>query len=598
MPTRSSRSKSSSRGKPKKASRSKAKPKPKPKPKPPPKPIDLSGGGYVLDVPYEVRQVATHLGAKWDPARGMHVYAGTALPPLLEAFRPAPFSWAARLHEDATGGRAVDVPPAADIVLRDHQVEAVESITAVRKAGLPGFLLADEVGLGKTLATLGAIHEMPASKRDVLVLAPKSVMPGWRKSIEAMGTGGRRWTVLNYDSIKKLLTTPPSATTAKTKSTRNKRVAMNGKPIVDWNIVVLDEAHLLRNPTSQRSHAVRTLTRDAFTFFLSATAGQDPLELVYLARLLASVTGVPVQDLEEFQHWCTDIGISITRGDYGRLLWDNNPDDIALVNKLLFGQWKPGQPAAGLRRVPTDIAGWPEQQRIPHPLDLIGETRRLYDEAWTEFRAQMDLAQRGKDPTNGLAAQTRFRQKASLLRVPATADHVLTLLEAGRQVFVSCQWLESVDALAEMLGGKTAGGRKVRVATLHGGMSSAEREVNREAFQDGDANVIVSTVVEGINLQAGESGHDNNTPRATVLHDIRYSAIQCRQVEGRTHRDGQNAVAYWCYATDTVEEKIVLKAVERMETMGDLQGDDTSSVAELEELLISYATRDDAGLAA
>lgn len=560
-----------------------------------PKPIDPNGQHlHVLSVPYEARQAASFFGAKWDAARKAHVYVGDPLPPELARFKPAPLSWEARIEEDVNGGRARDIAPTEHITLRPHQAEAVTAIVAAHHAGLPGFLLADDVGLGKTFAACAAVHELPASRRNVLVVCPKSVIPAWRRSIMALGTGGRRWTVINHDGLKKLIDPPKSAATVKKTTTKNNHIADNGTPIVDWDVVIHDESHAYRNPTSMRSRIARNLSGfgtgttglkagKAFTIWASATAGQNPLELVYLAPLLTAVTGQDVADLEEFQVWCTDIGLSITKGDYGRWMWDRNPDDVELIRTLLFDRYTSLRPPAGIRRVPTDIAGWPEQQHIPHPLELDADERRLYDEAWTEFRRAMDLVQRGKDPNGGLAAQTRFRQKASLLRADGTVEQALTLLDSGRQVFISCQWLESLEEIAESLRGK-----RVKVAVIHGQMGEGEREQNRTAFQTGAATVIVSTVTTGINLQQGESG-GNDVPRATILHDVRWSAIETHQTMGRCHRDGQNAIAYLTYAVDTVEEKIIGRMVQRLGDMAAWQGDDDASIAEMEALLVKAA---------
>lgn len=570
-----------------------------------PKPIDPAGQYlHVLDVPFEARQVVTYFGAKWDAARKSFVYVGDPLPPELGRFKPAPLSWEARIEEDVNGGPRRDIAPTEDITLRPHQAEAVAAIGAVHDAGLPGFLLADDVGLGKTFEACAAVHELPAARRNILVVCPKSVIPAWRRSIMALGTGGRRWTVINHDGMKKLIAPPKSAANVKKTTTKNKHIADSGTPIVDWDVVIHDESHAYRNPTSMRSRIARNLSGfgtgttdtkqgNAFTIWASATAGQNPLELVYLAPLLTAVTGQSVADLEEFQVWCTDIGLSIIRGDYGKWVWDRNPNDVELIRTLLFDRYTSLRPPAGIRRVPTDIAGWPEQQHIPHPIELNGNDRRLYDEAWTEFRRAMDLVQRGKDPNGGLAAQTRFRQKASLLRAPSVADHVETLLDSGRQVYVSVQWLETLEELRTLLSRSGPGRRKIGVATIHGQMGTAEREANRMAFQTGEAQVILSTVVEGINCHASDVD-GNGVPRATVVADPRFSAIATHQVLGRCGRDGDAAPAYHVFAEDTVEEKIVNRMVQRLADMAAWQGDDDTFIAEMEAALLDGQAADKA----
>jgi hypothetical protein len=60
-----------------------------------------------------------------------------------------------------------------------------------------------------------------------------------------------------------------------------------------------------------------------------------------------------------------------------------------------------------------------------------------------------------------------------------------------------------------------------------------------------------------------------------IIHDIRYSALDQHQIEGRTHRDGQNAIAYYAFAEGTIEEQIVSRTIDRLADMATMLGDDT-----------------------
>jgi hypothetical protein len=77
-------------------------------------------------------------------------------------------------------------------------------------------------------------------------------------------------------------------------------------------------------------------------------------------------------------------------------------------------------------------------------------------------------------------------------------------------------------------------------------------------------------------------------PRVTVLHDVRYSALSCAQIEGRCHRDGQNAIAYYVYADRTVEENIIHKTIQRLTDMATMLGDDTEWVEGIYDTIREY----------
>ena len=97
----------------------------------------------------------------------------------------------------------------------------------------------------------------------------------------------------------------------------------------------------------------------------------------------------------------------------------------------------------------------------------------------------------------------------------------------------------------------------------------------RIAFQSGALDAVIFTVTESISLHRGElAGGDRE--RSLVVHDMRHSAIQLQQIEGRCHRDGQRAVIYYAFAEGTVEERIVATVLARMLAMDGMAGDDTA----------------------
>ena len=215
--------------------------------------------------------------------------------------------------------------------------------------------------------------------------------------------------------------------------------------------------------------------------------------------------------------------------------------------------------------------------RILTPIELDPEGRALYLSAWTEFRAAMDLSPSGRDPRSALAAALRLRQKSSLVRVAGTVGLVRELLENGHQVAVSVAFMETLAAVRESL--ESDG---VACAAIHGALPAGAREEERLRFQRGEAKVVLFTVEEGISLHQGEH---NDAPRSEVIHDLRWSAIQMAQIEGRCHRDGRLARAYWVYADDTVEERIAQVVARRIQSMKAMIGDDVETLRAIERLL-------------
>ena len=533
----------------------------------------MESKAFVLDVPFAARGVASAEGAKWDADRSVFVWRGASLPRSLRPFRPARYSWEAHVEREiAEGARPAPSKALGAIVPRAHQTEAVARIVRAHAAKRPGFLLADDVGLGKTITAWQAIRELPRVD-TVLVVCPLSVVAHWRKTIEAMGDGGIDVVLLNYERLGKLFAVKPEAR----KKIRSKKGLARVGTAPDFDVVVLDESHRCKNPTAARSKLAAKLVANAnFAVWLSATAGQNPLELSYLAPLLANVTGSRAADLKDFEAWCQQQGLGLSRGGFGKWEWRGDPADCEKMRALLFDAPRTG-PAAGLRRRPEDIAGWPEINRMLTPIELPPESRELYTQAWTTFREEMALAPRGKDPKSALAATLRLRQKSSLIRAAGTTELVQDLLANGQQVAVSVAFMETLAAIRDALRAE-----KVSVAEIHGGLTAAAREEQRMRFQRGEDRVVLFTVEEGISLHQGEHG---DAPRSEVIHDLRWSAIQMAQIEGRCHRDGRFAQVYWAYADDTIEERIARVVASRIQSMKEMIGDDASTLREIERLL-------------
>jgi superfamily II DNA or RNA helicase len=533
-----------------------------------------SGKVHVLDVPFAMRAVATAAGARWEAERSVFVWRGEVLPPALAPFVPATYTWEARVQRELAGAKKPGVPskPTGSIRLRPHQGDAVRVIVSAHAAGRPGFLLADDVGLGKTITTWQALCELP-NVRSVLIVCPLAVVAHWRRTIEAMGDAGKEIVLLNYDRLGKLFEVSAEAR----KKIRSKKGLARAGSAPEFDAIVWDESHRCKNPTAARSKLAAKLVASAgFCLWLSATAGQNPLELSYLAPLLASVTGSRAADLKDFEAWCQSQGLGLSRGAFGKWEWRGDAGDCAKVRGLLFDAPR-GKPAAGIRRRPEDIAGWPEINRILTPIELAGEARELYTQAWTTFRKEMALAPRGRDPKSALAATLRLRQKSSLIRVPGTLELVHDLLANGHQVAISVAFTETLAALRDSLAAD-----KIACAEIHGGLPAATREAERLRFQRGEAPVVLFTVEEGISLHQGEH---IDIPRSEVIHDLRWSAIQMAQIEGRCHRDGRFAQVYWAYADDTIEDRIARVVAGRIQSMKEMVGDDVATLREIERLL-------------
>lgn len=536
---------------------------------------------YVLDLPFEMRNLISHFGGSYHSEFKTYILKARELPDLLYPYRSQPYSYEAWIEKFLNAGVVRDeiyqlFATENIFIPRDYQKEAKVAITKAYKGDLGGFLLADEVGLGKTISA--GIFAQEKVFKTILIVTTLSAVAHWRKTFLKLFFPEHDIMIINYDRLQKLFKTTEGKTKAKTKKAKNKRVANSGiAPVFD--LVVFDESHKLRNNTAMRSKLALKISDNAnFTLYLSATAGQNPLELSYLAPLLAKITGQSVSSMDDFEVWCKSMDLGVKRAEFGKWVWDGSDQSIDKIHNLLFK----GSPPAALRRIPSDIAGYPEISRELMPFELNPEEWQQYNLAWQEFKRVIKEESSGKikkgDKENSLVARLRLRQKASFLKIPYTLETVESLLENGHQVAVSVAFKDTLRELETKLNKMG-----ITCSTIHGEHSPGEKEKQRVDFQTGVNKVVLFTVEEAISLHQGEM---NNIPRTMLIHDLRWSAISMSQIEGRTHRDGKFSQIYWLYFADSIEGDIGKIVLSRVISMKAMVGDDTKVLKEIEALLL------------
>jgi hypothetical protein len=541
----------------------------------------------VLNIPFGYREIAAKAGAKWDPDSKSYLFekqVGQPLPAQLEGFEPKQFSWEEKIQRELNGVGFPEVRAQKKIVLKAHQIAAVKEIFAAYNRGYPGFLLADDVGLGKTFSAWAAILKILESaeqKSKILVICPLGVVPGWRSSIQWMGTN--QWidevVILNYEGLGKLFEGKPRRGA---KKVSKKDLARRGTVAEGFDIVLFDESHALKNLNSLRARFSIKLYQSAkMILWLSATAGQNPLELGYLAPILAEKTGDRALTTKDFEQWCADNLPGISRGRFGEWAWTGQKEEELKVHRLLFDPDANGVKPA-LRRRASDLAGWPEVNRIVHWVELNREAQQLYKLAWKEFKRALEGARSSTRQQATLVkneAVIRFRQKSSLLKVEDSIELCMELLDNGRQVAISCEFLATMDAFGEGLQKKKIGYARVDGRSTN---NSDYKETERLRYQRGEVRVMLFTVTEGISLHQGELNADgNNVPRCQIDHDLRWSAIQAYQIDGRSHRDGKFAQIYWIVAKETIDDRVAEVLLRKLESMGNIQGDLTEDFEEI-----------------
>ncbi|WP_243622182.1 DEAD/DEAH box helicase [Rhodococcus sp. ARC_M6] len=154
--------------------------------------------------------------------------------------------------------------------LRGYQAFGAQYLLSRRKA-----ILGDEMGLGKTVQALAvAAHLATQDKRHVLVVCPASVVSNWMNET-AKHTTLRPWQIHGSERDADLSEWARWGGVAITTFDTLKALTLTTTP----SLLIVDEAHFIKNPATQRARAVMTVLDSCeWAVFLSGTPMENRVE--------------------------------------------------------------------------------------------------------------------------------------------------------------------------------------------------------------------------------------------------------------------------------------------------------------------------------
>ena len=465
-----------------------------------------------------------------------------------------------------------------------HQLDFMKfAIDRERKGIMNGFILADEMGAGKSLETLNLAlynHKFYKFKHCLIICCVNSAKYNWKNDIEKhtngkesayiLGTRPRRGGGYRYDGtsegkledLKKFKTCDgdklPYFIIMNIEAVRyqiGKRHPIMDEIIKrissgDINMVAIDEIHKQTSPKSAQGKCIAQIKNatgsNAMWIPITGTPIVNKPTDVYLPLKL-----IDGHNFNNYYTWCQKFCVYGGYGDHQIVAYKNIPT----LKSLLQGNM--------LRRLKDEVLDLPPKIHYTEYVENTTYQQKLYDRVLNQILVDNDGETKSFNPVTKLLGlrqvngspeliDTSLRIDEDYLNRNAKLKRLMELLdeaieERGEKVVVFSNWVEPLKTLYKFIS------KKYKTCCFVGSMSAELREKHKTVFQtNNDYKVLLGTI--------GAAGTSNTfTAASTVIfYDEPWTPADKVQAEDRVHRIGttKSTTIITLISKDTVDERV------------------------------------------
>lgn len=402
------------------------------------------------------------------------------------------------------------------IPLMDHQVKAVEFVIN-RKDKRNTALLALDMGTGKTATAISiCLSAVDAGMSPILVVCPPSMRLQFSREFARFAPSLNVQTLEGTMPVKMKLQLP-QADVLLCGDTQVK----GWLPLLIGNIngIIVDECQRIKDKRAQRSTAIlRLATSIPMSGIRIAMSGTPliarPTDLIPIIRMLDRQSTFPQGERGFLARYAPRIDDFGTRGS----------QNLKELNQVLCDSFM-------LRMRRDEVLTLPNHGRTVLAVEMDSARAKQYERAEDNLYEWIKTTKGEKKAENVWKAEAliRLNELRAIVgrgKIDAVTTYARELIEAGEQVFISTSHTDVMDAYMTAF----ADSSPVRIA---GGMSDVDKMKSVDAFQSGEARVLVGNVVAasvGLTLTSG---------RIHISAELPWSSTDLTQLEARVSRNGQ-----------------------------------------------------------
>ena len=470
--------------------------------------------------------------------------------------------------------------------LFNHQLDFMKyAIDRQRKGLHSGFILADDMGAGKTLELMNLAlynRQFNKVKHCLIIACVNSAKYNWVEDIKKHTNGQevpyilgsrkkRDGTIItdgsSSDKLKDLLCghmygdkeepALPFFIVMNIEAIRmisNRRYPIRERLTTLCNkgyigMIALDECHRGLSPSSKQGKQILKLKKDieAQLEWIPMTGTpivNKPTDVFVPLKLVDGHT------FKNYYSWCENFCVFGGFGNYQIIAYKNTPE----LKRMLQANM--------IRRVKKDILDLPPKIRTIEYVENTSYQTKLYEQVVKDMIMHKDeiitavspmvkflkLRQVNGNPElidNTLTVDKSYLGKNS--KMIRLLDLVNSIIDCGEKVVIFSNWVESLRTVYKFLA------KDHKVCCYTGTMKSDVREAQKKQFiEDPECKIMIGTV------GALGTSHTLTVARNVIFYDLPWNQATVEQAEDRCHRTGTTETVniYYLITKDSVDEKV------------------------------------------
>ena len=446
--------------------------------------------------------------------------------------------------------------------IRPYQEKGIKWLKTLYELNL-GAILADDMGLGKSLQTVGLISEIKEDK-PILIICPKSVTYNWANEIKLWGNSEEVVVLtdnksLRQNKVKEIDNDKRVIYITSYDSLRNDLDFYENK---SFSILVADEAQFIKNAYAKKAKAIKNID----------------------AHFKLALTGTPIENSLSDLWSIFDLIMKGYLSSFDK--FKNKYMSSEGMNEALRKKVSPFI----LRRIKDDVLkDLPKKEILVQTISMNEEERSLYDASLINAREKL----KNSDTSfSMLPVLTSLREicvdpmvfydgfKSLSSKFNFLLDVIPSALESGHKFLIFSSFASVLHHLEKVLDKAN-----IKSYLIDGEVNALSRINYASNFNESnDINVML------VSLKAGGTGLNLHGADIVIHLDPWWNFASEEQATDRAHRIGQKrpVTVYKLIMHNSIEEKVMLLQEKKKELNQEIIGIDKDNSIKISKEDIKY----------